>query len=108
MSANVTARQVGRFLEERARKAGKEAVIFYNDIAAHFAMPEVDERWQQHPLCKLFDVLDHEDARERRPFRTALVVSREKNMPGQGFFKTAASLRSPCPRIETELERMKF
>jgi hypothetical protein len=83
-------------------------VIFYNKLTAMFGLPDVDERWQQHPLCKIFDLLDHEDARERRPFRTALVISRDKNRPGQGFFNTVKTLRPGSPRLETEMEKRVF
>ena len=103
-----TANEVGRFLEDRVRKLGTEAVIFYNQLAAHFELPEVDERWAQHPLCKLFDALDKEDAAKGRPFRTVLVVSKDKNMPGQGFFNTVAALREPKPHLNTEMERLQF
>ncbi len=94
-----TANEVGRFLEERVRQHGTEAVIFYNQLAAHFEMPEVDERWSRHPLCKLFGVLDEEDTSKGRPFRTVRVVSKDKNMPGQGFFNAVATLRQPKPRL---------
>ncbi|HMO63742.1 MAG TPA: hypothetical protein PKC18_02355 [Lacipirellulaceae bacterium] len=108
MSANLTANELGRFLEDRVRSSGANAVIFYNDLAAHFNLPEVDERWLQHPLCKLFEVLDHEDARKVSPFRTALVISKDKNMPGAGFFKVVPELRNPKPKLYTETEKMKF
>ena len=85
VKTNVTAKEIGRFLESRVRASGIEAVIFYNELASHFDLPEVDERWQQHPLCKIFDDLDNEDAKNKRPFRTVLVVSRDKGRPGQGF-----------------------
>jgi hypothetical protein len=105
---SVTAQQIGEYLEDRIRSHGENAVVFYNDLAAHFDLPEVDERWQTHPLCKLFDVLDHEDARKKRPFRTALVISRDKQLPGQGFFNMAKALRNPTPRFDSEIQRMRF
>ena len=108
MKTNHTANEIGRFLEGRVQAHGINGIIFYNDLAAHFALPEVDERWQQHPLCKVFDVLDHEDARKRRPFRTVLVVSRDKNRPGQGFFNTVLMLRKPALRLTTEMEKWVF
>jgi hypothetical protein len=100
--------KIGRYLESRARESGEERFVFYNDLAALFKLPEVDERWQQHPLCGIFDELDYEDNQKNRPFRTALVVSRAKNIPGPGFFKTVSLLRKPTPKLNTYFERMKF
>lgn len=108
MQTNATATAVGIFLEEKVRDEGINGVIYYNVLATHFGLPEVDERWQQHPLCKIFDVLDHEDARKGRPFRTVLVISRDKGRPGQGFFNTVSTLRNPVPSLDTDMEKWVF
>jgi hypothetical protein len=105
---NTSSDQIGRYLEGRAQANGENGIVFYGDLAAHFGLPEIDDRWHQHPLCKIFDTLDQEDSDKHRPFRTALVVSKEKNIPGQGFFNTVILLRKPTPHLRTEIERMKF
>lgn len=101
-------KDVGIFLENRARRLGGDAPIFYGDLAAHFGLPPVTEAWSAHPLSAMFEQLDQEDARTSRPFRTALVISRERNMPGEGFFKTFVRLRSPMPVPRTEQNKMKL
>jgi hypothetical protein len=94
---------MGRFLEDRARA---NTPIFYNDLAPVFGLPPVDEFWLSHPLCKIFGDLDDEDHRLGRPFRTAAVVSRDKNVPGEGFFSTLERARGiRLPR--NDLERIR-
>ena len=86
---------IGTFLETRAKLGDP---IFYNDLAKHFELPPVTAAWNMHPLCEIFDSLDYQDQAGGRPFRTALVISREKSIPGEGFFKTLSSLRgTPYP-----------
>ena len=100
--------KVGSFLEERVRKNGTEGLIFYNQLAAHFDLPEVDERWPQHPLAKIFEVLDLNDAKDGRPFRTTLVVGSVGKVSGQGYFNMVATLRKPRPKLTTDMNRLQF
>ena len=46
-----------------------------------------------HPLQTAFDQLDREDAEACRPFRTSVVIAKETNMPGDGFFKSLRELK---------------
>ena len=96
---------IGDFLVERAKLSRDEAPIFYNDLANKFGLPPVDKFWATHPLCQMFDTLDREDASNKRPFRTALVVSRERGIPGQGFFNTLQQLRNLKHPLKDELEQ---
>ena len=82
---------VGEFLERQARTG---QLISYAQVVAHFPdLPPLTEAWLGHPLCKIFGELDDEDGHSARPFRTALVISKEAGMPEQGFFETAQKLR---------------
>lgn len=95
---------IGPFLEERARQ---ENPIFYNDLARDFGLPPVGEAWSSHPLSELFGSLDAQDHARGRPFLTALVVSREKGIPGEGFFKTLSALRGTPYPIRDETEKLR-
>lgn len=101
-------KQVGAFLEERVRRLGGSSPIFYGDLAAHLSLPPVTDAWFTHPLCGIFEQLDVEDAKLVRPFRTALVISRERNMPGEGFFKTFLRLHPHVRPPKTDLDKMKL
>lgn len=59
---------VGPFLEATA-KAGK-VVTYQEVITACPPLPLMDGAWDSHPLSKIFEALDQEDARMQRPFRT--------------------------------------
>lgn len=99
---------IGVFLEQRARSGPDMAPIFYNDLAQRFGLPPVTEAWLSHPLSELFGLLDHEDHAKNRPFRTALVVSREKGIPGDGFFKALNALRGTPYPIRDELKKIQI
>ena len=81
----VTAAEVGRYLEEVLRRPRKDTVT-YTEVAEKFHLGPINGMWSAHPLCQIFDELDQEDARARRPFRTSVVISKSLNQPGEGFF----------------------
>jgi len=83
-------REVADFLEAKARA---DEFVYYGDLAAKFGLPPMSGNFSAHPFHKMFDDFDRQDHAGGRPFRTALVISKEKNMPGDGFFKTLAELR---------------
>ena len=64
-SFTVGHRQVGEYLEARARTLGTEAPIYYGALANHFSLPELIKNWSKHPLCKIFEQLDEEPADAR-------------------------------------------
>ena len=107
-SQNVDYRDIGAFLEDRARRLGGNAPIFYSDLAAQFGLPPVTKAWSTHPLCAMFGQLDEDDARLGGPLRTALVISKERNMPGDGFFKTFYRLRSLPRAPRTAPDKMRL
>jgi predicted phosphodiesterase len=99
---NTSAQEIGRFLEERLRKMGQSAVITYGDLVAHFNLPDLTHAWSAHPLWGIFGDLDEEDAALGRPFRTAIVVSQDKYLPGNGFFLTYTRLRDRNARFRND------
>src|SRR5258708_3202027 len=101
-------KQVGAFLEDRVRRLGDSAPIFYNDLASQLSLPPVTDAWFAHPLCKIFGELDSQEARLGRPFRTALVISRERNMPGEGFFKAYLEFHPSISRPKAEHDKMRL
>lgn len=99
---------VGAFLEERVYRLGDIAPIYYGELAAHFNMPPVTEAWSSHPLCAILDQIDQEDARLGQPFRSVLVIGRDSNMPGDGFFKTYVRFnpRIRLPRTDNDKQKL--
>lgn len=81
---------VGRYLEELARS---KRTTTYGELAERFGLPGMDGAWLSHPLSLMFDYLDKEDSSASRPFRTALVIRQDANMPGDGFFESLAKHR---------------
>ena len=106
--SKVDYRTIGAFLEERVRRFGSDAPIYYGDLAAHFAMPPVTGAWFTHPLCAIVGEIDVEDVRLGQPFRTVLVISKERNMPGEGFFKAYLDLNPHVRVPKTDNDKMKL
>ena len=108
VSPQIDFRDIGCYLEDRARRLGGSAPLFYSDLATHFGLPPVTDAWFTHQLCGIFEQLDQEDERLSRPFRTALVISKERSMPGEGFFKTVVRLRGLARPPRTENDKLKL
>lgn len=86
-----THREVGALLEDFARQ---ERLITYGEIVKQYPdLPENMSIWKAHPLCYILGELDDEDHRNHHPLRSALVVTKEHGMPGNGFFETITNLR---------------
>jgi hypothetical protein len=102
-----TWRDVGDYLEDRLRADGRDAVMTYGELLEVFTdLPEFNGAWLSHPLCDMFYELDVEDAAQGRPFRTALVVSKDERLPGAGFFKMYSTHRNPRARLRTDMDRL--
>ena len=83
---------MGDYLEAQA-KMGKP--ITYSHVIQKFpSLPPLSDNWKSHPLCSIFGELDDEDTRNSKPFRTALVCSKELGRPGEGFFTTIETHRA--------------
>ena len=104
-SSTVGHKQVGKYLEVRARTLGRDAPIYYGALANHFSLPEVIKDWSKHPLCKMFEQLDEEDAAAGRPFRTVLVISEKQMIPGSSFFKKHAELHPEMPEAISKTDK---
>jgi hypothetical protein len=107
-SQEINFRDIGDFLEDRARSLGEDAPLFYSDLAAHFGLPPITDAWFTHPLSGMFEQLDQEDEQLARPFRTALVISKERSIPGEGFFKALVRIRGLRPPPRTEHDKMRL
>lgn len=84
---------VSSFLEATA-KSGKP--VTYQDVITAFpSLPPLDGAWNAHPLSRIFEALDQEDAQKKRPFRTSVVIKKDKlsQQPGQGFFEALERLK---------------
>jgi hypothetical protein len=105
--AKTTTQDIGRYLEQQLRAKGRNAVMTYGDLLEVFNdLPDFTGAWSSHPLCDMFGELDIEDASLGRPFRTAVVVSKDDRVPGGGFFKMYVQYRDPNARIRSDLDRI--
>ena len=91
--------KLARFLEDKARR---KRTIYYSELVTQFGLPPLDGAWVGHPLERAFDALDREDAKAQRPFRTSMVISKEKNMPGDGYFKALFEFKGISAKSEKQ------
>lgn len=76
-----------------------EKSITYIKIVNYFGLPSLDANWKSHPLCSLFELIDQEDAKEKRPFRTSIVVNSKEQRPSTGLFEALERLKKiPDPK----------
>lgn len=91
------ANSIGKYLES-VLKAKHKNTVNYSELTNKFNLPEFDGIWPAHPLCQIFEVIDQQDAIAQRPFRTSVVIGKNTNMPGPGFFEALHRLkRIPTP-----------
>ena len=95
-------------LEERVRRQGINAVIFYNTLAGELGFPPVTDAWFSHPFAALFGELDDDDYAKKKPFRTALVITEETKYPGNSFWAMVLRLRFPKKSRFSENEKLIF
>src|SRR5258708_22215938 len=98
---NVDLDKLAKFLEDKARR---RRTIYYSELVEQFGLPPLEGAWIGHPLERAFDALDREDAEAKRPFRTSMVISKEKNMPGDGYFTSLSELKGI--RAKSEKQRL--
>ena len=79
-----TVNVIGQYLESIARQS---QIVTYGQLVQRFDLPPLDGAWAAHPLAQIFDLIDQQDAKAERPFRTSVVVGQGSNMPGAGFFE---------------------
>ena len=91
--------QLAAYLENKAKS---QQTVFYSEVVSHFGLPSLDGAWNNHPLSKAFHVLDQQDANAKRPFRTSVVIGKESNIPGPGYFTSLASLKSVFTNNESQ------
>lgn len=92
------ARLASRF--ESAAKKGR--TLYYSTLVSEFGLPPLDGAWSSHPLSAAFDRLDREDAENGRPFRTSVVIAKELNRPGDGFFKSLFDFNGISAKSESQ------
>ena len=70
-------------------------VITYQDLINDFPslLPPLNGAWSAHPLSRIFESLDQDDALHRRPFRTSVVVTKANGEPGGGYFEALQRLK---------------
>ena len=101
--ANLPVVQIGKHLEKLAKK---HMTCYYSDITAKFGLPFLDGAWDSHDLSKIFEILDQEDADKNRPFRTSVVISKEFNKPGPGYFAAMSRFKSKHTSTETQRDAL--
>ena len=81
---------VREILVDVARKRG---LITYGALVNALGLPLMDGAWAAHPLSKIFETLDQEDAKAQRPFRTTVVVKESDQTPGGGYYEALDRLK---------------
>lgn len=82
---------IGPHLEAVAKA---RRVITYQDLINAFpSLPPLDWAWPAHPLSRIFESLDQDDALHHRPFRTSVVVTKANGEPGDGYFDALQRLK---------------
>lgn len=87
----ITNEDVGRFLEGLARR---KSTTTYGELAERFGFPPMEGAWAAHPLSQVFEYLDRQDAAGSRPFRTSVVIRKDRNIPGDGYFESLARIKT--------------
>ncbi|HXM80426.1 MAG TPA: hypothetical protein VN929_00700 [Burkholderiales bacterium] len=95
---------IGRFLEELARR---KTTTTYGELAERFGFPPMEGAWSAHPLSQVFDSLDQQDAAASRPFRTSVVIRRDRNIPGDGYFESLARVKTNGISAKTDRAKEK-
>jgi hypothetical protein len=83
---------VGSHLEN-ILKARPQRTTNYGAIAQAFGLRDFDGAWASHPLSEIFEVLDRQDAKANRPFRTSVVIGINSNAPGPGLYEAMQRLK---------------
>ena len=97
---------VGSHLEN-ILKQRPQTTTHYGSVAQAFGLPDFDGAWASHPLSEIFEVIDQQDAVANRPFRTSVVILKNQNCPGPGFFEAMRRLKgAQDPVTENARERM--
>jgi len=90
MPAN-TNEDIALFLEDLARRKGTTT---YGELARRFGFPPMEGTWAAHPLSQAFEHLDRQDAAASRPLRTSVVIRKDRNLPGDGYFESLARIKT--------------
>jgi hypothetical protein len=67
----------------------------YQDLVSAFPtiLPALDGAWSAHPLSRIFEVLDQDDALHGRPFRTSVAFAKATGEPRGGYFEALGRLK---------------
>ena len=95
---------VGRFLEAIARR---KSTTTYSGLAEQLGFPPMEGAWTAHPLSQVFEYLDQQDAATSRPFRTSVVIRKDKNIPGDGYFESLARIKTKGIPAKTDTAKEK-
>ena len=84
---------IGDVREILVEVARKRDLITYGALVNRLGLPPLDGAWAAHPLSKIFEALDQEDANAQRPFRTTVVVKESEKTPGGGYYEALERLK---------------
>ena len=77
--------------EELLRVARSQRVVNYSDVAP-LAGLNMDSPEDRNRIADILDVISQAEHRAGKPLLSAVVIRRDKNMPGAGFFNLARRL----------------
>jgi len=77
--------------EKLKEVANKKQIIYYSEIA-HLARLDMSIPHDRERLGAILDEINREELKQGHPMLSAIVVQKNTNLPGQGFFTLAQSL----------------
>lgn len=82
----------GPLYERLCEVARRQDTIFYGEVAPIAGVDTENPNFAAL-LGRLLDEINHAEAANGRPLLSAVVIGKENNMPGSGFFTCARQLR---------------
>lgn len=100
-----------KILDHLQQVAENKSRIYYDDLALKFGGFHIDEvsSSARGELYRILDDICRDEHKAKRPLLSAVVIRKDANMPGQGFFDVARELGVfPKGSKAKEQERMTF
>lgn len=77
--------------EELKRVARAKDVTNYSALGRMFGL-DVSKKEELSAIANILDEINHYERKHNRPMLSAVVINKQKNMPGAGFFVCAQKL----------------
>ena len=102
----VSKEELSKYLRDLA---AADKVAYYTEVYERFCIPFSEQRKDSNPIPLLLAQITNDDKLAKRPFRTSVVVSKEKDkdrsklIPNDAYFKALCAYRMiPLPATKQE------